>query len=62
MKDICCNIITIGERAKHYPWRICTNCGGNVVDIPERCPYCNAKVLGLPTNMFARRRSYWIRR
>ena len=56
MKDICCGIITIGERAKHYPWRICTNCGGNVETIPERCPHCNAKVMGFADRYIRRKK------
>lgn len=56
MKDIFCNIITIGENKKHYPWRICSYCGGNIEDMPERCPYCNAIVIGLEDRYVRRKR------
>lgn len=43
--DKVCGIITIGEKDVHYPWRICTNCRGNVENVPDNCPHCGARVV-----------------
>lgn len=45
-KSLACTIDTIGKKGVHYPWRVCSYCGGNIEDVPDECPYCGAKVLG----------------
>lgn len=39
-------VTTIGEKGIHYPYRVCSNCGGNVEGIPSACPHCGVEIHG----------------
>lgn len=39
-------VTTIGEKGVHYPYRVCSNCGGNVEGIPRICPHCGVEICG----------------
>lgn len=45
-KPLVCDVITIGKNGVHNPWRVCSRCGGEIEDAPDKCPHCNAKVYG----------------
>ena len=44
--NLLCNIITVGEKGVHNPWRICSNCGSNIETVSSHCSRCDAKIAG----------------
>ena len=55
--DICyCYVATIGEKATHYPWRVCSNCKTNIDDIPDKCPSCGFTIAGFVDEYIRRKK------